>query len=172
MERPRNTFLLGLLLATMALSACGGSSKTEDAVANHAIISALPKYPDAQVYDQHTSAYYEDDGGLFSQGPLGHTTNVNYEVTEGTDQVALVNFYASRLQPDWSCRTERLGAVRLPSGPPGSRSSQQRGKPLPEDAVLILHCKRGSAIVGVNPDNLGATPPRYELVVDHADRTR
>jgi hypothetical protein len=143
-RRVRNASPLTLLLITSVLAGCGdGSSETGDAAANDAILSQLPTYPHAQIYDKSVNAYQSEYVG--GAEPLGHTTNVNYQVPEGTDPVALVRFYSSRLEPEWRCRTAQ-------------------GEPL-------LHCGRGTATLGVNPDNLGATPPRYELVVDHNDRT-
>jgi hypothetical protein len=140
----RSASPLTLLLITGVLAGCGeGSSETDDAAANDAILSQLPTYPHAEIYDKSVNAYESEYVG--GAEPLGHTTNVNYQVPEGTDPFALVRFYSSRLKPEWRCR-------------------RAQGEPL-------LHCRRGTAILGVNPDNLGATPPRYELVVDHNDRT-
>jgi hypothetical protein len=102
------------LLLAAAPTGCGGGSDTaEDAAANDAILSELPTYPHAQVYDKTVNPYYEEDG----RGPvLGHTTNVNYEVPEGTEPRAVVRFYLSRIEPEWRCRTERDVPIRILSG--------------------------------------------------------
>jgi hypothetical protein len=145
-QRMRIGCSLTLVLLTAVLAGCGdGSSETDDAAANDAILSQLPTFPDAQIYDKSVNAYESEYVG--GAEPLGHTTNVNYQVPEGTDPVALIKFYSSRLEPEWRCRADT------------------------EQDDPLLHCKRGTAILGVNPDNLAATPPRYELVVDHNDRT-
>jgi hypothetical protein len=144
--RVRRGFPLTLVLITGVLAGCGNeSSKTGDAGANDAILSQLPTYPHAQIHDKSVNAYESEYVG--GGEPLGHTTNVNYQVPDGTDPVALIKFYSSRLEPKWRCRPDTA-----------------------QDDPL-LHCKRGTAILGINPDNLGATPPRYELVIDHNDRT-
>jgi hypothetical protein len=148
--------MAALLLAAAPAGCGGGSDKAEDTAANDAILSELPRHPHAKVYDKSVNPYYhEGDDGAF-----GHTTNVNYEVPEGTEPLAVVRFYLSRVEPDWGCRTDREVPIRLPSG-----------RRLPRQAIWLLHCRRGQAILGVNTDNIRAMPPRYELVVDHNDRT-
>jgi hypothetical protein len=145
------------LLLAAAPAGCGGASdKAEDAAANDAIISELPTYPHAEVYDKSVNPYYRAGGGRV----FGHTTNVNYQVPEGTQPRAVVRFYLSRVQREWRCRTDREVPIRLPSV-----------RRLPGQAIWLLHCWRGQAILGVNTDNIRAMPPRYELVVDHNDRT-
>jgi hypothetical protein len=141
-----------------ASAGCSGSSdKAEDAAANDAILSELPTYPRAEVYDKTVNAYYREGGG---GRVYGHTTNVNYEVPEGTEPQVVLRFYQSRVEPQWRCRTERDVPIRLSSG-----------RRLPRQAIWLLHCRRGQAILGINTDNIRAMPPRYELVVDHNDRT-
>jgi hypothetical protein len=136
--------LVALLALAGTVGGCeGGSDRTDDEAANDAILAELPRYPEAVVHDKSVNPYYSDSGGA----PRGHTTNVNYRVPPGTNPVAVVRFYSSRLRPEWRCRSER------------------------EDVFALLHCRRGRAILSVNTDNLGATSPRYELVVDHDDRT-
>ena len=39
--------------------------------------------------------------------PKGVVTTVAYAPPEGTDQLEIVNFYISRLRPDWSTQVER-----------------------------------------------------------------
>ena len=167
----------------LALGSCGGDSgdsasqaeagreglPSDDAALNQALLAKLPQYPHADVYRSSVNAYYPGDGA--GAAPLGHITNVDYTVPKSTDQLRLVEFYWSRLQPEWKCKEERTGAKRLPSAPPGTPESQKPGRPLPGKTLMLLQCKRGSATVSVNPDNLGATPPRYELAVDHDKRT-
>jgi hypothetical protein len=146
-----------LLLAAAPAGCGGGSDKAEDAAANDAILSELPTYPHAEVDDKSVNPYHREVGG---GRVLGHTTNLNYEVPEGTEPRAVVRFYLSRVEPDWRCRADREVPIRLPSG----RRS-------PRQAIWLLHCRRGQAILGVNTDNIRAMPPRYELAVDHNDRT-
>jgi hypothetical protein len=168
---------LALLLGTLvlALAGCGsggGSDKAADAAANDAILAKLPTYPGATVHDKSVNPYFPEDGG--GAEPLGHTTNVSYEVPPGTDPVAVVKFYSPRLKPDWRCSEERDVPIRLPSGPPGSPASRKPGRRLPGQATVDLQCRQGSAILRVDTDNLvGTRGPRYgyELAVDHNDRT-
>jgi hypothetical protein len=168
---------LALLLATLALALAGcggggGSDEAADSAANDAILAKLPTYPGATIHDKSVNPYFPEDGG--GAQPLGHTTNVNYEVPSGIDPVAVVKFYSSRLEPDWRCSVDEEVPIRLPSGSPGSPASRKPGRRLPGQAVVNLHCQRGNAILGVNTDNLvGTRGPRYgyELGVDHNDRT-
>jgi hypothetical protein len=145
------------LLLAAAAGGCGGSDEAEDAAANDAILSELPTYPHAELHDKSVNPYYREDSG---DHVLGHTTNVNYQVPEGTEPRAVVRFYRSRVEPDWHCRTERDVPIRVPSG-----------RRLPRQGIWLLDCRRGQAVLGVNTDNIRATPPQYELVVDHHDRT-
>ena len=164
---------LALLLATLALALAGcggggGSDKAADSAANDAILAKLPTYPGATSHDKSVNPYFPEDGG--GAQPLGHTTNVDYEVPSGTDSVAVVKFYSSRLKPDWRCSEEREVPIRLPSGPPGSPASRKPGRRLPGQAVVNLHCRQGNATLGVDTDNLvGTTGPKhgYAVVVDH-----
>src|ERR671918_3206684 len=136
--------VVALLLAG-APAGCGGDSdEADDAAANDAILSELPTYPHADVYDKSVNPYYQGDGGRV----VGHTTNVNYEVPEGTQPRAVVTFYMSRMERDWHCRTDREVPIHVPSG-----------RRLPRQAIWLLHCRRGQAILGVNTDNIRAKPP-------------
>ena len=150
----------------------GGSDKAAGSAANDAIVAKLPTYPGATVHDKSVNPYFPEDGG--GAEPLGHVTNVNYQVPPGTDPVAVAKFYSSRLEPDWRCSVDREVPIRLPSGPPGSPASRKPGRRLPGQATIDLHCRRGNSILGVDTDNLvGTRGPRYgyELAVDHNDRT-
>jgi hypothetical protein len=164
-----------LAVLVVAFAGCGGgdgSDKAADSAANDAILAQLPTYPGAAVHKKKVYPYFPEDGG--GAQPLGHSTNVDYEVPPGTDPVAVVKFYAPRLKPDWRCSVERDVPIRLPSGPPGSQASRKPGRRLPGQATVDLHCRQGNAILWVDTDNLvGTTGPKYgyAVVVDHNDRT-
>jgi hypothetical protein len=156
-RRPALSFAT-LALVLVGCGGDGGGDKAADSAANDEILAKLPAYPGATVHDKSVNPYFSDSGGQ----PLGHTTNVEYEVPPGTDPAAVAKFYSSRL-PDWRCSEEREIPTRIPSG-----------RRLPGQAFTNLHCRRGNAILGVNTDNLiGTTGPRYgyEVAVDHNDRT-
>ena len=161
-----------VLLAGWLAGCGGGSDKAADSAANDAILAKLPTYPEARVHHKSVNPYYPEDGG--GADPLGHTTIVDYQVRPGTDPVAVVKFFSSRLKPDWRCSEERDVPIRLPSGPPGT-ASRKPGRRLPGQATVDLQCKQGNAFLRVDTDNLvGTTGPRYgyEVAVDHNDRTR
>src|SRR5688572_16355169 len=154
MRRP--SALAAVLFIAGLLAGCGGESrKTDDASANEAILSELPSYPPAKVDDKTVNPYYPEDGA--GAAPLGHTTNVNYEVPKGTGQVVLARFYSSRLMPEWRCRTERIPTYAVTPAAPGTSSNQTSSRPLPGQSLLLLHCSRGRAILSLNPDNLSST---------------
>lgn len=83
------------------------------------------------------SAPYEEEGGPAE----GHTTTGIYRAPRGLTARRIVDFYGERLRR-WRCRPEDVGA-------------------------LLLHCTRGTALVSVNTENMGADPPSFEVVVDH-----
>jgi hypothetical protein len=74
------------LLAAASAGCGGGNDKAEDAAANDAILSELPTYPHAEVYDKSVNPYYHEGGG---GRVFGHTTNVTYEVPECAEPRAI-----------------------------------------------------------------------------------
>jgi hypothetical protein len=128
---------LVLLLAAALLAGCLHAEADADVKENERSLADLPVPPGARRLEVRSAPYYEEEGGP----PKGHTTTAVYEAPRGAGATEIVDFYAERLR-GWRCRREDVGA-------------------------LLLHCTRGSALVSVNTENMGARPPRFEVVVDH-----
>ena len=136
-----------VLLVALTVAGCDGDAdddtndalQADDAVANERILSEVAVFPKAEAVETTVNPYFHEG----ETEPVGHTTNVTYEVPDGTQAETIMRFYTSELRDGWRCRGEEV----------------------------LLSCKRGSSVVGLNLDNLGATRPSFELVVDHDDRT-
>jgi hypothetical protein len=134
---PCLTWALVCAIVGAGVGGCGGDN--EEVKRNEEILAELPTFPGTSEFDKVSDPYQEADGA--DAETIGHTTTITYEVPPGTTAEEVVDFYASRLDPDWRCKRERVG-------------------------VLLLGCERGPEQVSVNTDNLHANPSRFDVVSD------
>jgi hypothetical protein len=142
--------------AVLALTACAEWEKLDYEEANIALWHTLPVYPGAVIYGQGNSEYRDGE-----EGPvIGWTTDVTYDVPQGTTAEEVIAFYVEALGSEWAhCETNIEPS--LPS------SGEGEGTP----AALVETFVQAGASVMVG--TLGLADPtsethRYQLSVDHA----
>lgn len=100
--------------------------------ANEEILAGLPRYPGSEEVDRLTQT--EADGGL--PIPDQVVTSVLYAPPAGASQAAVVEFFVSRLTPEWRARTTTVTVAEegAPAGDSAFRVDFSRG----DDCVRLL----------------------------------
>jgi hypothetical protein len=88
-------FLLAALTPALLLAGCGGVGGRDYVARNEAIVRSLPVFPGAVKMHEVSTPYVHSEGQM--SGPSGYTTSVFYRVPNGTTDVAVSRFYATRL---------------------------------------------------------------------------
>ena len=72
---------------------------------NEQVLADAGAYPGSNEVGRNSETFSGAEAAV--PVPKGVVTTVAYAPPEGTDQLEIVNFYISRLRPDWSTQVER-----------------------------------------------------------------
>jgi hypothetical protein len=72
---------------------------------NERVLADAGAYSGSKEVGRNSETFSGEEAAL--PVPKGVVTTVAYAPPEGTDQLKIVNYYVSRLRPDWSPRVER-----------------------------------------------------------------
>ena len=73
---------------------------------NEQVLADSGAYPGSKEVGRNSETFSGEEAAL--PVPKGVVTTVAYAPPEGTDQLKIVNYYVSRLRPEWSAQVERL----------------------------------------------------------------
>ena len=92
-------FAGGVVYAALRGLDSGAVDKNEQVLADAGV------YPESKEIGRNSETFSGAEAAV--PVPKGVVTTVAYAPPEGTDQLEIVNFYISRLRPDWSTQVER-----------------------------------------------------------------
>ena len=72
---------------------------------NEQVLAEAGIYPGSKEVGRNSETFSGEEAAL--PVPKGVVTTAAIAPPDGTDQIEVVNFYVSRLRPDWSARVER-----------------------------------------------------------------
>jgi hypothetical protein len=72
---------------------------------NEQVLADAGVYPSSKEIGRNSETFAGEEAAL--PVPKGVVTTVAYAPPDGTDQLDIVNYYVSRLRPDWAAKVER-----------------------------------------------------------------
>jgi hypothetical protein len=72
---------------------------------NEQVLADAGVYPSSKEIGRNSETFAGEEAAL--PVPKGVVTTVAYAPPDGTDQLDIVNYYVSRLRPDWAAQVER-----------------------------------------------------------------